>query len=59
MRHRAVLGLILVAACAGSSSTGARPAPVLLPIASSELRRDLAVFASDSCPSTTREMRSA
>ena len=48
MRHRAVLGLILVAACAGSSSTGARPAPVLLPIASSELRRDLAVFASDS-----------
>ena len=47
MRYPAMLGLMMIAACAGSS-TGARPTPVLLPIVSSELRRDLAVFASDS-----------
>ena len=47
MRHRSVLGLIIISACA-TPSTGTGPAPVLLPIASSELRRDLTVFASDS-----------
>jgi hypothetical protein len=64
MRHRLVLGLVMLAACAGSSSTTRGPAPVLLPISANDLRRDLAVFASDSfagretgAPSATRAAR--
>jgi hypothetical protein len=64
MQHRLVLGLVMLAACAGSTSTARRPAPVLLPISADELRRDLTVFASDSfagretgAPSATRATR--
>src|SRR5437867_2772348 len=46
MRHRMVLVLVLLAACAPSSIT-ARTSPVP-PVRADELRRDLAVFASDS-----------
>lgn len=64
MRHRVVLGLVMLGACAGSTATGRGPAPVLLPIRADELRRDLTVFASDSfagretgAPSATRAAR--
>ena len=48
MRHRIALGLVLLAACGGPSSTGRGPMPVMLPLSADELRRDLAIFASDS-----------
>ena len=47
MRHRLVFLLSTLAACA-SSGPGSGVAPVRLPIADSDLRRDLVVFASDS-----------
>src|SRR5213592_2194439 len=63
MRHRSVLGLVMLAACAGSP-TARGPAPILLPISADQLRRDLNVFASDSfagretgAPSATRAAR--
>jgi hypothetical protein len=40
-------GLVLLSGCAGAPRA-AGPAPVLLPVRADELRRDLAVFASDS-----------
>lgn len=51
MRRHLVSGLTLLGACAGGGSTTTTtpgPAPVSPAIASSELRRDLSVFASDS-----------
>ncbi|HMC54062.1 MAG TPA: M28 family peptidase [Gemmatimonadaceae bacterium] len=49
MRHRTALGLVLLAACARTTPPAATPAPVSTPqITADELRRDLAVFASDS-----------
>lgn len=49
MRHRLVLGLVLLGACAGAATTATSgPMPVPPAILSVDLRRDLAVFASDS-----------
>ncbi|HEY8175092.1 MAG TPA: M28 family peptidase [Gemmatimonadaceae bacterium] len=63
MQHRSVLGLVMLAACAGSPTVRG-PAPMLLPISAEQLRRDLSVFASDSfagretgAPSATRAAR--
>ena len=66
MQHRSTLGvagLVLLASCAGSAPP-AGPSPALLPVRADELRRDLAVFASDSfagretgTPAATRAAR--
>ena len=49
MRHRSAFGLVLLAACAGTTPPAATPAPAAAPhITADELRRDLTVFSADS-----------